>query len=159
MKSLRTCAKWGVFLAILVGLGLEGSEARADPLYGITNLGTLSGQSSSVATSINNNGQVVGISYNSSDGYFTDVFPLTANPPRFTETGTGAQSFLYSNGQMTQINPTGGLAMSINNSGQSVGGQYSIHQQSGAICWRTECRYQNKQSFNNHRARKRRHDH
>jgi len=123
MKSLRTCAKWSVFVAAM--LSLAGAQARADALYGITDLGTLSGQSSSVATSINNNGQVVGISYNSSDGYFADSVPLTANPPRFIETGNGAQSFLYSNGQMTQTSPTGGLAMSINDSGQSVGGQYS----------------------------------
>jgi hypothetical protein len=125
MKSLRTCGSWGVFLTVVVSSGLGWSEARADALYSITNLGTLSGQSSSVATSINNSGQVVGISYNSSDGNFTDVFTQTANPPRFTETGTGAQSFLYSNGQMFQITPTGGLAMSINDSGQAVGGQYS----------------------------------
>jgi uncharacterized membrane protein len=127
MKSRRTAfGGSGIFLmAVMMGLGLRVSEARADALYGITDLGTLSGQSSSVATGINNSGQVVGISYNSSDGYFTQVFPQTANPPRFTETGGGAQSFLYSNGQLTQINPTGGLAMSINNSGQAVGGQYS----------------------------------
>ncbi len=104
---------------------LASSLAHADGIYSITGLGTLSGQSSSVATSINNSGQVVGISYNSSDGYFTSVFPASANPPRFTQTGSGAESFLYSGGQMTQINPNGGLAMSINDSGQVVGGQYA----------------------------------
>jgi hypothetical protein len=46
-------------------------------------------------------------------------------PPRFSVAGDGAQSFLYSGGQLTSINPTGGLAMSINNSGQVVGGPYS----------------------------------
>jgi hypothetical protein len=70
MKSLRTSGGWGVFLAIMLGLGSGGSEVRADALHGITDLGTLSGQSSSVATGINDNGQVVGISYNSSDGSF-----------------------------------------------------------------------------------------
>ena len=35
-----------------------------------------------------------------------------ANPPRFVQNnGTGGQSFLYSGGQMTSINPTGGLAL------------------------------------------------
>ena len=46
-------------------------------------------------------------------------------------TGGGAESFLYGNGQTTQINPTGGLAMSINNSGQVVGGPYSSINGSG----------------------------
>jgi uncharacterized membrane protein len=105
--------------------GLAGSAAQADPLYSITDLGTLPGKTSSVATAISNQGQVAGISYNGPDGYFTDVFQGSANPPRFTVTANGAQSFLYGSGQMTQINPTGGLAMSINNSGQVVGGQYS----------------------------------
>ncbi len=104
---------------------LTGRNARADALYTITNLGTLSGQSSSVATSINDQGQVVGISYNASDGTFADSVSGTAQPPRFTQTGNGAESFLYSNGQMTQISPTGGLAMSINSLGQVVGGEYA----------------------------------
>jgi uncharacterized membrane protein len=98
---------------------------RADALYTITDLGTLSGQSSSVATSINNLGRVVGISYNSSDGSFADSVSGTAQPPRFTQTGNGAQSFLYSGGQTSPINPTGGLAMSINDSGQVVGGPFT----------------------------------
>lgn len=89
------------------------------------------GQSSSVATSINNQGQVVGISYNSSDGYFASNVSGPAAPPRFAVTGPGAQSFLCSDGQMTQINPVGGLAMSINNSGQVVGGPYSSINDSG----------------------------
>ena len=105
MKSLRTCAKCGVFLVILAGLGLEGSEAGADPLYGITDLGTLSGQSSSVATSINNNGQVVGISYNSSTAASPATLTGPTDPPRFQQTGNGAQSFLYSGGQMSLITP------------------------------------------------------
>jgi uncharacterized membrane protein len=52
-------------------------------------------------------------------------------PPRFYQTGDGAQSFLYSNGQMSQITPIGGLAMSINNSGQVVGGAYDSINNSG----------------------------
>ena len=131
MKLLRTFARWGVFLAIMVGLGLEGSAACADPLYGITDLGTLSGQSSSVATSINNNGQVVGISYNSSDGNFSSDLTGPTDPPRFQQTGDGAQSFLYNNGQMSLISPVGGLATSINNLGQVVGGSNGSINDSG----------------------------
>ena len=84
--------------------------AKADPIYTITDLGTLPGTTMSVATAINNNGQVVGVSYNASDGMFVQNFPWSANPPRFVQNnGTGGQSFLYSGGQMTSINPTGGL--------------------------------------------------
>jgi len=129
MESLRTCAKWSVVLAAM--LGLAGAEARADALYGITDLGTLSGQSSSVATSINNSGQVVGISYNSSDGSFGANVFVPEGPPRFDQTGNGAESFLYSNGQMSQTNPTDGVATSINNSGQVVGGDYVSINDSG----------------------------
>ncbi len=124
------CPLWCGSLVLLAGLA--ATEARADAIYSITDLGTLSGQTSSVATSINNQGQVVGISYNSSDGYFGTVpSPPTAAPPTFNMTGNGAQSFLYNNGQVSQINPTGGLATSINNQGQVVGGKYSSINDSG----------------------------
>jgi len=132
MKSRRaTVSGCGVLLTVMMGLGLGGTETRADALYGITDLGTLSGQPSSVATGINNNGQVVGISYNSSNGSFGANVFVPAGPPRFDQTGSGAESFLYSNGQMSQINPTDGLAMSINNSGQVVGGDYVSINSSG----------------------------
>ena len=117
-------------LTLIASLWTTG--AWADAIYSITDLGTLSGQSSSVATSINNQGQVVGISYNAADGYFgTSNNPSSASPARFQQSGNGAESFLYSNGQMSQINPTGGLAMSINSSGQVVGGPYSSINDSG----------------------------
>jgi uncharacterized membrane protein len=119
--SLHSLALWPLVLIT----GFAGSAARADALYTITDLGTLSGQSSSVATSINNAGQVVGISYNSSDGSFAESLSGTGQPPRFTQTGNGAESFLYSSGQMSQSNPTNGLAMSINDSSQVVGGAFT----------------------------------
>ena len=107
---------------------IAASSAQADGLYSITGLGTLQGQSSSVATSINNSGQVVGISYNSSDGYFGPYpGPASASPLGFNVTGTGAMSFIYNGGQISQINPTGGLANSINNAGQVAGGNTSIN--------------------------------
>jgi len=121
---------WCGVLALLAGLA--ATEARADGIYSITDLGTLPGQTSSVATAINNQGQVVGISYNSSDGYFGTVpSPPTAAPPTFNMTGNGAESFLYSNAQVSQINPTGGLATSINNQGQVVGGNNAAINDSG----------------------------
>jgi hypothetical protein len=76
--------------ALWLTIALAASSARADGIYSITGLGTLSGQSSSVATSINNSGQVVGISYNSSDGSFADSVSGSAQPPRFTQAGDGA---------------------------------------------------------------------
>ena len=111
--------------------GLATPPALADPIYTISDLGTLNGQSSSVATAINNQGQVVGISYNSSDGSFVYNFTDSTTPPRFVSNGNGATSFLYNSGQVTQINPTGGLAMSINISGQVVGGTYTSINDSG----------------------------
>jgi uncharacterized membrane protein len=134
MKSRRTRSTvWPMlWVASFVAVATAGSSVRADGIYSITDLGTLSGQSSSVATSINNLGQVVGISYNASDGYFgTATNPVTGAPPTFNVTGSGAQSFLYNNGQMTQISPNGGLATSINDSGQVVGGKNSSINDSG----------------------------
>ena len=64
--SCRLLVLWASALIAAI----SGSDALADGLYTITDLGTLSGQSSSVATAINNQGQVVGMSYNSSDGSF-----------------------------------------------------------------------------------------
>ncbi len=121
-RSINRPMLWAV---VVLSMVTAEPSARADGIYTITGLGTLPSQSSSVATSINNSGQVVGISYNSSDGAFTQVLTGSAEPPRFTQTGSGAQSFLFSNGQISQISPTGGLAMSINDSGQVVGGPYS----------------------------------
>ena len=133
VRMRRSCLTGRILLCGILWLSVGPSppSAHADPLYSITDLGTLSGQSSSVATSINNSGQVVGISYNSSDGYFTQILSGSAQQPRFTATGSGAASFLYSSGRMTQISPVGGLATSINNSGQVVGGQYSSINDSG----------------------------
>ncbi len=128
--SRLSCHLLVLWASILI-TAVSGPAALADGLYTITDLGTLSGQSSSVATSINNQGQVVGVSYNSSDGSFASSIAGGQAPPRFDQTGNGAQSFLFSNGQMTQINPTGGLAVSINNSAQVVGGPYSSINDSG----------------------------
>ena len=120
----------GLTKRVLV-IGVAGTSARADAIYSIRDLGTLPGQTSSVATAINNQGQVVGISYNNSDGYFAETLSGSGEPPRFQQTGGGAQSFLYNNGQTSEINPMGGLAMSINASGQVVGGQYTSINDSG----------------------------
>jgi uncharacterized membrane protein len=101
---------------------LGGSRAKADPMYSIVGLGTLPGTTQSIATGINASGQVTGVSYNSSDGTWGSGAVLL---PYNVSYDAGAKSFLYSNGQMTQINPTDGPANAINNSGQVVGGDYT----------------------------------
>jgi uncharacterized membrane protein len=102
------------------------TKAQSSP-YTITSLGTLPGTSQSVATAINNQGQIVGITFNGRDGYYgyDDYGGPPIAPARYHTNSTDAQSFVYSNGQMAPIEPTGGLAMSINDSGQVVGGRYS----------------------------------
>lgn len=106
---------------VLAALGLlvsSASWAVASPTYTITDLGTLPGQSASVATGINDQGQVVGVSGNGIDAVSGNAWPRVVpghNP--------GLSSFLYSGGQMTQINPIGGSpAAAINDAGQVVGG-------------------------------------
>ncbi|APW63743.1 hypothetical protein [Paludisphaera borealis] len=107
-------------LAFAALLTLAASEARAVPMYTIRDLGTLPDKSNSVATSINNQGQVVGISYNDADGKFY----VPSQGPGYSQSGTGTQSFLYDNGKTTRIDPTGGPALSINDHGQVVGGEF-----------------------------------
>ena len=82
---------------------LEGRQLLS-AAYTVTDLGAfLTGSGESFATGLNNNGQVVGYSSNSTNG---------SNHP-----------FLYSNGSLVDINPAGGdsQAWSINDSGQIVG--------------------------------------
>jgi uncharacterized membrane protein len=118
-------------LGILLGLAILGSLGRvasADPMYSITGLGTLPGTTQSIATGINASGQITGVSYTSSNGTWKAVNILA---PLNISYDAGAQSFLYSNGQMTQINPVDGPANSINDSGQVVGGHYTSINDSG----------------------------
>jgi hypothetical protein len=84
--TIRTNAAWCGLLATVV-VALASPEARPDAMYSITGLGTLNGQSSSVATGINSQGQVVGISYNASDGTFGSNYGGPGEPPRFAQTG------------------------------------------------------------------------
>ena len=64
----------------MLAAAVASPAAKADPIYTITDLGTLPGTTMSVATAINNNGQVVGVSYNASDGVFGANLPQ--HPPR-----------------------------------------------------------------------------
>jgi len=83
--------------------GLSSVPLAADPLYTVTDLGTLGG-SSSYPTGLNNSGQVVGQSQTAAGLY---------------------DAFLYSNGVMQDLGTLGGkgriVAYGINNSGQVVG--------------------------------------
>jgi hypothetical protein len=108
-------------LAFASLLTLAALEARAVPLYTIQDLGTLPGKANSIATSINNQDQVVGLSYNGADGQVYD----NGTRYRFSLTGAGAQSFLYDKGKTTRIAPVGGPALAINDHGQVVGGPYA----------------------------------
>ena len=110
---------------VLIGLATllaPGRSALADPIYSIVGLGTLPGTTQSIATGINASGEVTGVSYTTGDGTWKAVGVLSAYNVSYD---AGAQSFLYSNGQMTQINPVDGPANAINASGQVVGGHYS----------------------------------
>jgi probable HAF family extracellular repeat protein len=72
------------------------------PVYTVTDLGVISGDDASVATSINNKGDIAGYSY------------LT--------TASGSHPFVWSNGVLTNLAPgSTGRAFSINDSGQIAG--------------------------------------
>jgi probable HAF family extracellular repeat protein len=128
-RTARACHRSCTIGLVLLLVGSGGQPACAGPLYTITNLGTLPGTNSSVATAISANGLVAGISYNSSDGHFNGA---GVNPPGFeysygyqpSPSDVVPQSFLYNAGQMSPVNSFGGLALSVNNSGQVVGGAY-----------------------------------
>ena len=104
---------------------LAAMRVDAASMYTITDLGTLPGTTTSIATGINDLGQVVGYSNNS-----IGISPVA-----------GSQSFLYSGGQLTSIgnpslnDPAGGINNSgqvvgvgqfVNNSGQVVGGPFQV---------------------------------
>jgi uncharacterized membrane protein len=121
---------WFSHVSAAVFVAAFGVEARAIP-YRIVDLGTLPGTTSSVATSINNGGQVVGISYNDGDGVYAPVLRAHGDPGRFLQEGDGALSFRSDGASMSRINPTGGLALAINDGGEVVGGPYTSINGSG----------------------------
>jgi probable HAF family extracellular repeat protein len=99
-----------VSIAFCVGLAWIGT-AHALPLYTITDLGKLPGDTRSSASSVNDAGQVVGISSNSS-------MP------------NNSRAFIWENGIMSNLGNlpggdfTRGFAAEINNMGQVVGTDY-----------------------------------
>jgi len=95
--------KVNVVIAVVLTVGCLRASA-ATPIYHLTDLGTLGGNSS-YANGINNLGQVVGYSFTATDH-------------------SNAHAFVYSNGTMTDLGqPYGGYtaAYSINSSGQIAG--------------------------------------
>jgi probable HAF family extracellular repeat protein len=94
---------------LLTSLASIPASVEGSGIYTITDLGTLPGTVQSVATGINNSGQIIGFTNNT-------IIPGLAP-------GANSQSFLYSNGHMTSVTPVGGgTAMAINDSGEVVGG-------------------------------------
>lgn len=123
--------KWLFWVGILVScFSLLAGRVEAVP-YRIVDLGSLPGTTRSVATSINNKGEIVGIAYNPGDGVYAPVLRATGDPGRFLQNGDGAQSFRTDGATMSPISPTGGLAMAINDRGQVVGGPYTSINESG----------------------------
>ena len=124
------------FCLAALTIAMRAGSLQAEPMYSITNLGTMPRQNSSVATAINNVGQVVGVSYTTPwGGGYSQNFAIDSGS-RF-QTGQPVlgvalpQSFLYSGGQMTEISPPGEYATAINNSGQVVGGSWGSINDSG----------------------------
>lgn len=94
----------GITTAVVLGLTTDRPAAAAALSYTITDLGTLTGADTSIATAINNLGQAVGTS---------------------SFTGVGTRAALYSNGTVTDLGtlPNGdySVASGINDSGVIVG--------------------------------------
>ena len=107
------------FLAMLVICVLVCNVSQAIT-YTVTDLGTLGGSRGTIATGINNSGQIVGNS------------PVTDNPLH-------THAFLYSSGKMIDLGTLGGTdssASAINDVGQIVGS--SKGQDGLDYCFRTE---------------------
>src|SRR4051794_32334582 len=104
-------------LALNSGIGDSRAEAIR-PGYNISDLGVLPGTTQSAATGINALGQVVGVSYTERDSSSKTY-------------DTGAKSFRYSDGVLSPVNPAGGPATAINDSGFIVGGRDVADNDSG----------------------------
>lgn len=108
MNQTSFAPKMSSLIVILLAAFTLSNQALAAG-YTITDLGTLGG-SSSYASAINDNGQVVG---------------------RASTTGdTATHAYLYSNGTMFDLGTLGGdysAASDINNNGQVVGGSVNIN--------------------------------
>ena len=140
MKNFR------ILLVLL--LASATGNAWGGYLYTVTDLGVLSGGTESVACGINNKGQVVGYSDTAngnnhaflySGGVLTDLGVLSGGVwseaygindngvvvgESYPSGGSYAQAFVYSGGTMQYLGVQG-VASSINNAGQIVGGDGS----------------------------------
>jgi probable HAF family extracellular repeat protein len=149
-----TMKKYGAIGALLfagllaIELGANTTVQASTQTYSVTDLGTLAGDSKSVALGLNDGGQAVGDSSNPtaaiatlfSDGKAVSLGSLGGNVSIATSINSVGQivgrstvltdstfhAFLYSNGVMTDIHsaamfPSGTYAFGINKSGQLVG--------------------------------------
>jgi probable HAF family extracellular repeat protein len=106
-----------VFQFAIIPLVCAASTVLGQVQYTVTDLGTLPGDNMSVATSINNNGQIVG-------GASNYYYPVNAAGPVISN----GHAFMYSGGSMTDLGSLGAMqteAYGINNNGQIVGGPFN----------------------------------
>lgn len=100
-------------------LALTGPRTFAGSMYAVTDLGTLPGTTRSIATGINSQGQVVGVSDSGGDAAWKAYGVLM---PLGVAYDAGAKSFLSTGGGMTQISPTGGWPTRSTTPGRSSAG-------------------------------------
>lgn len=108
--SLRIRIIKTLWLSLFILVAVSFSQAVFAADYEITDLGMLNGHAQSEAYGINENGQVVGISYERV-GYLNPVYK--------------GHAFLWDSGNMRDLGTLGGdesFAYGVNNSGQVVGG-------------------------------------
>jgi probable HAF family extracellular repeat protein len=112
-----------MLLAGIVGLGLVPALAAADTTFSITGIAPVSGDNFSTAYAINNNGEIIGVSYDAT------IQPATGTTPGSVSI-TDENGFSFAGSTLTVLTPLGtsskGISASIpvalNDSGEIVGG-------------------------------------
>jgi probable HAF family extracellular repeat protein len=164
MFAVTGCAAFLAFasLILFVGIGAQAAPAAATT-YTVTPLGDLGG-GQSIARDINNSGQVVGQSQNTSgqaqaflweNGKMKSLGTLggptsfarginkdgqVVGFSRISSTNNQVRAFLAQNGQMTNLGTLAGFSSSeawhINDSGVAVGRSFNSSSQGRAVLWK-----------------------